>query len=43
MKTILIALVALGFTASVAFADCPYHTTHNATPNDQAKPSTATQ
>ena len=42
MKTILIALAALGLTASVALAECAYHTTHNTTTTDEQKP-TATQ
>lgn len=43
MKTILIALAALGLTASAALANCPYHTTHNATTSDEDKPTSATQ
>jgi len=41
MKTILIAMAALGLTVSAALAECAYHTTHNTT--DEAKPTTATQ
>lgn len=43
MKAILIAVAALGLTASAALAECPYHTTHNTTTSDEAKPTTATQ
>lgn len=43
MKTILIALAALGLTASAAFAECAYHTTHNTTVTDEQKPASATQ
>ena len=42
MKTILIALAALGLTASAALAECAYHTTQNTTASDEEKP-TATQ
>lgn len=42
MKTILIAVAALCFTASAAFAECAYHTSHNATADEQ-KPASATQ
>ena len=43
MKTILIAIAALGMTVSAALAECAYHTTHNTTTSDEAKPTTATQ
>ena len=43
MKTILIAMAALGLTASAALAECALHTTHNTTTTDEAKPVTATQ
>lgn len=43
MKTILIAVAVLGLTASAALAECAYHTTHNTTTTDEAKPTTATQ
>jgi hypothetical protein len=43
MKTLLIAMAALGLTASAALAECAYHTTHNTTTSDEAKPATATQ
>lgn len=43
MKTILIALAALGLTASAALAECAYHTTHNTTATDEEKPASATQ
>jgi hypothetical protein len=42
MKTVLIALAALGLTASAALAECAYHTAHNTT-NDEPKPMSATQ
>jgi hypothetical protein len=43
MKTILIALAALGLTASAALAECTYHTTHNTNASDEQKPTSATQ
>jgi hypothetical protein len=43
VKTILIALAALGLTASAALAECTYHTTHNTTTSDEQKPATSTQ
>ncbi|MGV3550787.1 hypothetical protein [Rhizobium sp.] len=43
MKTILIALAALGLTASAALADCAYHTTQNTAVSDEQKPASATQ
>lgn len=43
MKMILVALAALGLTASAALADCAYHTTQNTNTSDEAKPTSATQ
>ena len=43
MKTILIALAALGLSASAALATCPYHTAHSTVTSDEEKPTTATQ